>query len=215
MTKEQPGQWPSWPAGSAGTVMVDVLVESLSVDELFLLVHGGETEFRVSRLYCSPFGRRHKSSQRRWSAAPTVGVHMARRRNAEAVCPAARPSARPVRPQKKCNEALSNKDYATTPWLPSDEEAERWSGAAAPLQAADLPSLRPPLFRRATYSSTAMGVKVRVVGVVGAWRQHTASSAGGRQRALGCAGVRAAGGPGKSGVPAWQGMPELQATPFS
>lgn len=95
MTKEQPGQWPSWPAGSAGTVMVDVLVETLSVDELFLLVHGGETEFRVSRLYCSPFGRRHKSSQRRWSAAPTAGVRMARRRNAAAVCPAARPSACP------------------------------------------------------------------------------------------------------------------------
>lgn len=40
------GQWPSWPPATAGTVLLDVVVD-LPVDELFKIMYGGDTDFRV------------------------------------------------------------------------------------------------------------------------------------------------------------------------
>jgi hypothetical protein len=40
-------QWPGWPSGTAGTVVLDVVVDK-GPDEVFLMAYGGDSEFRVS-----------------------------------------------------------------------------------------------------------------------------------------------------------------------
>lgn len=39
-------QWPAWPAGQQGFPILDIEVEK-SIDDLFLLLHGGHNDFRV------------------------------------------------------------------------------------------------------------------------------------------------------------------------
>lgn len=42
-------EWPTWPKGEQGNVLVDVLVDK-PIDEVFLLLYGGLTDLKVSPL---------------------------------------------------------------------------------------------------------------------------------------------------------------------
>ena len=90
MTKEEAPQWPRWPQGTAGTVLLDVVVD-LPVDELWRMTQGGDTEFRVG---AGRVGRRGAGSCAPPAAAAPEDAH--RRRPPRRACLALTPrSARP------------------------------------------------------------------------------------------------------------------------
>lgn len=68
----------------------------------------------------------------------------------------------PPAPQRAVDEANGNKDFSTTPWLPSAEavEAAAAEPSPPPLDASGLAALRPGWLRRASYSGSMMGSKV-------------------------------------------------------
>ena len=67
-------------------------------------------------------------------------------------------------PQRKQNEALSNKDFSCTTWLPSLEDALAAGQVTAAAPPPDPATLGPGMVKAVNYSSTAMGVKVGGMG---------------------------------------------------
>lgn len=65
--------------------------------------------------------------------------------------------------RRAVDEANGNKDFSTTPWLPSAEavEAAAAEPSPPPLDASGLAALRPGWLRRASYSGSMMGSKFR------------------------------------------------------
>lgn len=163
-----------FPEGLPGPTLLSVELD-LPVDAAFLLLYGGLSDMQVRRCLAARL------------FAPALAPAACRRR--PLACPPAAQSPagwRGRRPQKALNEAVGNRDYSTTAWLPSLEEAEAAAlkPSPPPLDAGGLAALRPGWLRRASYSGSMMGSKV------GAGERRVA-----RGRFVGC--LVGAGQPGR------------------
>lgn len=147
MSNDIDAQWPQWPEGEEGRVLLDLALD-LQVDAAFLLLQGGLNELSVSA------GLPPRVPTAR--AAPEA--HTARLHVRQPNCHFLLLPLGLV--QKLFNEAASNKDYSTTAWTEGAAAVQAASVGPTPPPLQDVAGLKAGMLRRASYSGTMMGSKV-------------------------------------------------------